>query len=60
MLNLAEKVDDTHEAGENFSGIIQIIFSKKKKEEPKKYIRKEKCIRNEELHGLNNKDGGAW
>ena len=59
MLNLAEKVDDTHEVGENFSGIIPIIFSKKK-EEPKKYIRKEKCIRNEELHGLKNKDGGAW
>ena len=30
MLNLAEKVDDTHEVGENFSGIIPIIFSKKK------------------------------
>lgn len=48
MLNLPEKVDDTHEAGENFSGVIQTIFFLKK-EEPKKYIRKEKCIRNEGL-----------
>ena len=33
MLNLAEKVDDTHEVGENFSGIIPIIFSKKKEDQ---------------------------
>ena len=29
MLNLAQKIDDTHEAGENFTRVIQIFFFKK-------------------------------
>lgn len=30
MLNLAEKIDDTHEAGENFSRVIHFFFFKRK------------------------------
>ena len=30
MLNLAEKIDDTHEAGENFSRVIHFFFFLKK------------------------------
>ena len=40
MLNLPEKVDDTHEAGENFSGVIRTIFFLKKRKNPKNILGK--------------------
>ena len=55
MLNLAEKIDDTHEAGENFTRVIQIFFFKKRKNPgegngtPLQYS----CLENP-------MDGGAW